>query len=321
MQIKQLKGTQLYVSDLCLGTGNFGAAVNEEQAFALLDEYVEAGGNFLDTAAVYCSWVTGDNSSEQFIGKWLKSRNAYKEIVIATKGGHYDLKDGKKTSRVTFKDLESDLDQSLKTLGIEQIPMYYLHRDNTEKSVEEIIDICESFVKKGKIQYYAFSNWTKERYMESITIALQKGIVGPIALSNQYSLAVPNREMKPMDETTVRMEREDIKWVKDSNTTLIPYTSIAGGIFERIHRDSSSLNKAQEEVYLTKENLDIYENMRKLNERYGYSMLAISLAFLYAQDCATIPLFASRTKEQLLGVIEAAKVRLSEEDMRLFSVD
>ena len=329
MEMTGIAGTDLQVSDICLGTGNFGASVQERDAFVLLDKYLAAGGNFLDTASVYCAWVTGDNSSEQFIGKWLKSRNAYHEMVIATKGGHYDLEDPQKISRITRQGLEEDLDLSLGTLGCDCIPLYYLHRDNEEKPVEEIMDICESFVKKGKIRYYAFSNWTRKRFNEAIRLAAKKGITGPVTLSNQYSLARRNNKIPSVDPTTVAFEAEDLTWLQETGITFIPYTSIAGGIFDKIHNNCdliydgkvhgaiSDIPQAVQELYLTQENISCYEIMRSIHVNQGYSMLAISLAYLYGLDCALIPLLSVRTIRQLEEVLKASKVRLSAEEMRM----
>ena len=89
-----LKGTDLELSNICLGTGSFGEKITKEQAYQILDAYVEAGGNFIDSANVYCKWVDGlGNSSEQYIGSWLRERHAYQKVVVATKGGHYDFRD------------------------------------------------------------------------------------------------------------------------------------------------------------------------------------------------------------------------------------
>ena len=154
MKYIKLHDTSLVLSNICLGGGSFGTGLSESQTFEILDAFVEAGGNFADTANVYGKWAEdGKNHSEELIGKWIKSRNAYGKIIIATKGGHYDLSTPQ-LSRVNRSEVQKDIEESLKSLGIDSIDFYWLHRDNESKPAEEIIDFMEAFVKEGKIRYY-----------------------------------------------------------------------------------------------------------------------------------------------------------------------
>ena len=151
MRYVNLKDTDLKLSNICFGTGNFGAGVEKETAFALLDEFVRLGGNFIDTANVYCRCVQGNgNSAERFLGEWLKSRGAYQDVVIATKGAHYDM-EKPEISRVTEDAIRFDVEESMQTMGLDVLDFYWLHRDDEKKPVEEIIDILEALKKEGKI--------------------------------------------------------------------------------------------------------------------------------------------------------------------------
>ena len=145
-----LKGTDLELSNVCLGTANFGEKLTKEQAYEVLDTYVAAGGNFIDSANVYCKWIEElGNCSEQYLGSWLGDRKAYNKIVIATKGGHYDFK-APEISRVREETIRADLEESLQTLGVDHIDFYWLHRDDESVDITEIVDIMETLVKEGK---------------------------------------------------------------------------------------------------------------------------------------------------------------------------
>ena len=151
MKYIQLNDTDLNVSRICLGTEGFGDKTDQEKSFEILDDFVRAGGNFIDTANVYCKWLEGHgNCSEQIIGKWLKDRGAEGKVIVATKGAHYSFEDPGR-SRVNREDIRADLDESLRTLGTEVIDFYWLHRDDPEKPVEEIVDILEELKKDGTI--------------------------------------------------------------------------------------------------------------------------------------------------------------------------
>ena len=149
MKYIQLNNTDLDVSRICLGTAGFGDKLDQEKSFEVLDAFIRAGGNFIDTANVYCKWLEGHgNCSEQIIGKWLKDRGAEGKVIVATKGAHYSFEDPGR-SRVNREDIRADLDESCRTLGKDEIDFYWLHRDDPEKPVEEIVDILEELKKEG----------------------------------------------------------------------------------------------------------------------------------------------------------------------------
>lgn len=319
-----IPNTDLKVSNICLGAGNFGDKLNEEEAYQVLDSFVLAGGNFIDTAKVYCSWVTGDNSSEQYIGRWLKLRNAYQNVMIATKGAHYNLDDKEKRSRVNKKDIAIDLEESLQTLGLDCIGLYYLHRDDKQIPVEEIVDFCEEFVKEGKIRYYAFSNWDIDRATSALDYAKNTEKKGFVALSNQYSLAYVKKEnnMNP-DKTLSLTDMDYLAWHKETGIPLIPYTSVANGFYEKLRNSgayqngtlqSELLGKTMSErmirAFINPCNLKRYEILEELQKEYGYSMIELSLAYLTNHSAPIIPVISVRNTTQLEPVIRASEIVL-----------
>lgn len=163
--------------------------MDQEKSFEVLDAFIRAGGNFIDTANVYCKWLEGHgNCSEQIIGKWLKDRGAEGKVIVATKGAHYSFEDPGR-SRVNREDIRADLDESCRTLGKDEIDFYWLHRDDPEKPVEEIVDILEELKKEGRIRYYGFSNYCTERLKQIEKCLRDRNLPGITAVSNQWSLA------------------------------------------------------------------------------------------------------------------------------------
>lgn len=325
MKYIKLKDTDLNLSNICLGTGNFGASINKEQAFCVLDEFVRQGGNFIDTANVYCRWISGNgNSAERFLGEWLKSRGAYQDVVIATKGAHYDMAKPE-VSRVTEEDIRLDLEDSLKTMCLDTIDFYWLHRDDENKPIEEIIDILEGLKKEGKIRYYGLSNYKKERLDRARKYLSEQAKKGPYAVSNQWSLASVNKgkNMNP-DPTIVQMDEELYQWHKVTETPLVPFTSTAQGFFEKLKNagvqvkdgklispaDSAVLSEPLKAAYWNEENLKIYEKLLKIQRETGHSLHALSVAWLYLQPFQTWGLGSVRNVEQLRELIKASEIEL-----------
>ncbi len=319
-----IPNTDLIVSNICLGAGNFGDKLNEEQAYEVLDKYVSAGGNFIDTAQVYCRWVTGDNSSEQYLGRWLKSRNTYQNVIIATKGAHYHLEDKEKTPRVNKKEVAIDLESSLLTMGLDCIDLYYLHRDDPQKPVEEIVDFCEEFVKEGKIRYYAFSNWDLHRASSALEYAKSTGKNGFVALSNQYSLAYVEKENNMNQDKTISLtDMEYLSWHTKTQIPLIPYTSIANGFYEKLqksgaYRDGNlhqkilkeSMSEKMIKAFINPCNLRRYEILEKLRKDYNYTMIELSLAYLTNHSAPIIPVVSVRNTLQLEQIVHSSEIIL-----------
>jgi aryl-alcohol dehydrogenase-like predicted oxidoreductase len=162
---------------MCFGLAGIGVKNTEEEGMTLLDVFLEAGGNFIDTARVYSNWVPGEvNRSERIIGKWLVDRGVRDQVVVATKGGHPDLVD--KIPRLSKEAMETDLIGSLEKLKTEVIDLYYLHRDDEARPVAELLDVLHGFQQSGKIRYYACSNWTPKRMREARDYASGQGYTG-----------------------------------------------------------------------------------------------------------------------------------------------
>lgn len=200
MKYIQLNNTELNISPICLGTAGFGDKSDLEKSFEILNAFVWAGGNFIDTANVYCKWLKGHgNCSEQIIGKWLKESGMQGKVIVATKGAHYSFEDPGR-SRVNKEDIRMDLDESCRTLGKDEMDFYWLHRDDPEKPAEEIVDILEELKKEGRIRYYGFSNYRTERLKEIAQCLRERNLQG----SQQYPISGVLQESIP-EEIQIRI--------------------------------------------------------------------------------------------------------------------
>ena len=179
---------------LCLGTGNFGAALDQDAAFALLDAYLDQGGNFLDSAQVYCDWIPDNerSSSEKIIGRWMKERRNRDRLVIATKGAHPDLAT-MQIPRMSRAEIEADLHASLRHLQTDVIDLYWLHRDDPARPVAEILETLNAAVQAGKIRAFGCSNWRAERLQAANEYAATHGLHGFVASQVLWNLAVVDR--------------------------------------------------------------------------------------------------------------------------------
>lgn len=321
MEYINLKDTDLSVSKVCLGGGNFGEKIDEEMAFSLLDAFVEGGGNFIDTANVYCRWVPGlANVSEQIIGRWLKRRGTGRGVVIATKGAHYDVLSKDQKPRVDEASIRTDLAQSMEALGLDTIDFYWLHRDDPTRPVEEIIDILEKLRSEGKIRYYGLSNYETKRLAAARSYLQSKGLGGPYAVSNQWSLASVNPGKNTnQDPTLVLFSDEEYRWHVETKVPVIPFSSTASGFFQKLKNAGVRVKNGMVsygdprralpapllDAYLNEENLLRYEQLLEEEAGTGRSIQTLSLIHLAKQPFQVIPITSARNLTQLREVLEA----------------
>lgn len=318
MKKEKLKNTTLELSRICYGTANYGEKLDKEQAFRILDEYVDLGGNFIDTANVYCKWVKGlGNCSEQYIGQWLRERNTYHKVVIATKGGHYDFAEPAK-SRVHESEIRRDLEESLQTLGLDCIDFYWLHRDNENTDIEAIVDMMEGLVKEGKIRYYGASNFKRYRMAEAVKYAEKQGIQGFSAVSNQWSMAAVNEGGNMnSDPSLVMMDSEYYRWHVESKMPMVPFSSGAHGFFDKLYRNAV-MSDEMKRAYLNDKNLEMYDALCRLKKRSGESVYSLSLAWLLNQPFQVFPVAAVSRPEQLKDFVRASEIVLEKSMVEKF---
>ena len=169
---REFGSTGLSVSPLCLGGNVFGWTCDEEASFAVLDAYVEAGGNFIDTATVYSTWVPGNvgGESEAIIGRWLKSRGRPDDLVIATKVGYPG--DPHMRPGLDRENVRAGIEGSLARLGVDSVEVYYAHKDDEAITLEDALTNLDALKQEGLIHHLAASNYTPGRLAEATPPAL-----------------------------------------------------------------------------------------------------------------------------------------------------
>lgn len=218
-------------SHICFGTADMGTKADRDTSLALLDRYAALGGNFLDSAHVYASWLsTGVGASERTIGEWLRARGSREGIVIGTKGAHPPL-GNMAQSRLARADIESDLTDSLERLGVDRIDVYYLHRDDPKIPVGEILEALNTFVADGRIGCYGASNWTVERLEEANTWAAAHGIPPFAASQPRFSLAETPYQAPTGPAPTMTLYEPDRRWHTRSGLPVVAWSSQSGGYF------------------------------------------------------------------------------------------
>lgn len=177
MEYRRLGRTGLKVSELCMGTMQFGWTTHEANAFLVLDAYVEAGGNFLDTADVYTRWVEGNPGgvAEQIIGRWMKARGNRDQLVIATKV-RGQMGSGSNEVGLSRKHILDAVEASLRRLQIEYIDLYQAHSDDQEVPLEETLEAFDNLVQRGLVRYVGASNYAAWRLMKALGISERSSI-------------------------------------------------------------------------------------------------------------------------------------------------
>ncbi|WP_370185454.1 aldo/keto reductase [Rhodococcus wratislaviensis] len=310
-----LAGTDLTVSRLCLGGNRFGSALDADESFALLDAYAELGGNFLDTALAYADWVPGveRSCSEKTVGRWLSARGR-RDMVIATKGGHPDLHHPA-GPRLDAASLRADAYASVQNLGGAPIDLYYLHRDDPARPIDDILDTMESLVAEGAIRYYAASNFSAARLTAAADCAHRTGARGFVANQLEWSLAAPKPERVAPDLTY--MDADLLTFHRTTGLPAVPYSAQAKGYFDKM-RNTAALPESVER-YDTPDNTRTADRLHRLADQYAVEATALALRALIDCDIPTVPVIGCRTVEQLHGSWTALTIELDPTDAELLA--
>lgn len=300
---RRIPRTDIEIFPLTLGGNPFGWTSDEETTFAILDAFVEAGGNFIDSADMYSVWAEGHTGgeSEEVIGKWLKERNAYDKVTVATKGGALDPHTG--LSRDT---VFAAVDASLKRLDVATIDIYYFHHDDENISIAEQVATANELIEAGKIRHLALSNHSPERTREFFEEA--KGTPAePVALQPQYSL----------------LHRGDVEnghgpIAAEYDAALLPYFSLASGMLTGKYRGPEDMTGVPREDFLSSYNNDdafaVVDVLVRVAEKHDVEPTTVALAWLLAKG-VTAPIASVSQPDQLPALTAAPSLQLSEDDV------
>ena len=298
-----LPGSALAVSPLCLGGVPFGLTITEHETFALLDRFVALGGNCIDTARIYSDWEPGElRRSERILGDWLRARGHRDRLVIATKGAHPFI-DSLTVPRTSAAEIRDDLDGSLRTLRLDVIDLYWLHRDDPARPVAHFIDLLNGFLREGKIRAFGASNWTAPRLRAANDYARASRQHGFVANQPLWSLGC--QQTRPSKILGLaKFDADMLRFHGESGLAVVPYTSQANGFFSKL-----APNLAQHDYY-TPPNLAAGKIVVELAAARHVAPSAIVLAYLWSRPFPVVPIIGSRTPDQLEDSAAALPVRL-----------
>lgn len=309
MKKRKLGDSNLMVAPITFGGNVFGWTIDEAKSFEILDGFIAAGFNFIDTADVYSRWKPGNNGgeSETIIGNWTKARNNREQVIIATKVGS-DMGDGKKG--LSKKHITSAVEDSLKRLQTDYIDLYQSHYDDLDTSIEETLEAYDELIKAGKIRWIGASNFSPERLVESLSASKKNNLPMYQTFQPEYNLY--NRE---------KFEKDYEEICLNNNLGVINYYALASGFLSGKYRSEADLNKSQRgggvKNYLNERGFKILKALDEVSEQYNANPATIALAWLIARPSVTAPIASVTTLEQLAALTRAASLELSIEDISI----
>ena len=289
----RLPKTDLDVSPVCLGGNVFGWSATKEESFAVLDAFVEAGGNFIDTADVYSEWVDGHvgGESETIIGAWMAARGNRKDLIIATKVAMLSSRPGLSRSNIL-----AAVEDSLRRLQTDYIDLYYAHKDDPTVPLEETLGAFDELVKAGKVRNIGASNYVGARLLEAAEVSKTRGFAEYSVLQNRYNLV----DREPF-------ESDSAPALAELGISCVPFYGIALGFLTGKYQPGVVLETARSEgakQYFTENNWATLAKVTKLAQELGVSEAAVALAWLRAQPTVGVPIASARTVEQLGSLMQ-----------------
>jgi aryl-alcohol dehydrogenase-like predicted oxidoreductase len=304
MNKRKLGNTDLQVAPIAFGCNVFGWTATEKTSFELLDAFIGAGFNFLDTADIYAKWATGvGGESETIIGNWTKQRNNRGKIIIATKAGMIDAAGG---INITKKYILKAAEDSLRRLQTDYIDLYQTHKDDTAIPVEETLEAHQQLIKEGKVRWIGCSNFSATRLQAALDASKKYNLPRYETLQPLYNL---------YDREGVEKELEKI--CLDNNISIINFYSLAAGFFSGKYRSKDDLTKsvrgARVAGYLNERGFKILNALDKVATQYKTTTGAVAVAWLIARPGVGAPIASATNLTQLKELLSAASLKLSAE--------
>jgi aryl-alcohol dehydrogenase-like predicted oxidoreductase len=303
MEKVQLGNTGVQVRALCLGTDHYGSSTDAKKAHALLDQFYEAGGTFIDTANVYAFWEPGftGGESETTIGRWLKERRNRQQVFIGTKvGGGAD----QDAMGLRAEQIEGECEKSLKRLGIETIDLYYSHLDDRNTPHEEVLKAFDRLVEAGKVRFIAASNHKAWRLAEARLISQVNGWASYCAIEQRHTYLRP----KPDTNSGVLEDANEdlLDYCRNHGVSLLAYSILLrGGAYTRSDRSIP-------DRYLGPDSDARLSELKAVSSEIGATPNQVIIAWMRQSDPPIIPIIGGSKPEQLSENIGALNFKLSE---------
>ena len=314
MQYRPLGRSALHVSPLCLGGNVFGWTADERTSFSILDAWVDAGFNFIDTADVYSRWATGHTGgeSESVIGRWIKQGGAARreKVVIATKVG-MDMGDGK--VGLAPAHIRRAVDDSLRRLNVDQIDLYQAHKDDADTPLEATLTAFAELVAQGRVRAIGASNYSAARLAEALATSGRLGLPRYESLQplyNLYDRAVFERELQPL--------------CLKEHVGVINFYALGAGFLSGKYRQAEDASKSARGAgnirkYLNQRGLRILGALDEAAQRTGSTPARVAIAWVMAQPGITAPIASASSVAQLDELVQAARLKLDAVTMALLA--
>lgn len=306
MQLRPLGRSGLQVSPLAFGGNVFGWTVDEALSFRLLDAWLDAGFNFVDTADVYSSWVPGHSGgeSETLIGKWLRQTGKRNRVVLATKLGK-PMGEGKKGLSPAY--IREAVDASLRRLKTDHIDLYQSHDDDPETPLSDTAEAFAALIQAGKVRAIGASNFSAPRLAEALDVAEKQGLPRYESLQplyNLYDRAVFEDALEPLC-----LER---------GVGVINFYALAAGFLTGKYRTEADAAKSARgasttKKYLNPRGLRILDALDAAARAQGATMGQVAIAWQIARPAITAPIASATSMKQLDELVTAATLRLAPE--------
>ena len=299
MQLRKLGRSPLEIFPLSLGTNVLGRTIDEPTAFAVLDAYIEAGGNCIDTADTYSA-----GESERTIGRWMTARGNRDRVIIATKLGN-QMAPGKRglSRRYMFEEVEA----SLQRLQTEYIDLYQAHRDDPETPLQETLQAFDDLVRQGKVRVIGASNYSAARLAEALQISQQHGYVRYESLQPLYNL---------VDREAYERELESV--CREHELGVITYFSLARGFLTGKYKQGKPLPQSRraqqvQNLYMNERGFRILAEVERVASRFHATPAQVALAWIMARPGVTAPIASATSVEQIVELLKAVELQLDAE--------
>lgn len=303
MEQRPLGRSGLTVAPLCFGGNVFGWTADEPTSHRLLDAFVDAGFNFIDTADVYSTWAPGNRGgeSETIIGNWLKSRGSRDRVVIATKVGS-EMGPGMKGLSPAY--IRTAAEASLRRLQTDRIDLYQSHWDDPDTPFEETLGAYRDLIDQGKVRAIGASNLGAPRLREALEVSARTGLPRYETLQPEYNL---------YDRSGYEAELEGV--CRDNGLGVITYYSLASGFLTGKYRSVADAGKSARgqgvvAKYLNERGRRILTALDEVAAQLAATPAQVALAWLIARPGLTAPIASATAPEQLRDLIAAAHLRL-----------
>ncbi len=304
---RELGRSGLQVSPLCFGGNVFGWTVDETTSFRLLDAWVDAGMNFIDTADLYSRWVPGHSGgeSEIIIGKWFRQSGKRDRVVIATKVGK-DMGDGKVGLTKVY--IRSAVEASLKRLQTDVIDLYQSHDDDPKTPLAETLGAYADLIREGKVRAIGASNYTAARLSEALDVSRTHGLPRYEVLQPWYNLVERGAYEDELEAVCVQ-----------HGLGVINFFALASGFLSGKYRSAADLGQSPRggavKKYLNTHGLGVLDALGEVAQHCDATPAQVALAWQMARPSITAPIASATSLEQLAGLVAAAHLKLDASDI------